>query len=285
MWVGALAAVAVAACAAAFAVRAVEFRGAAKPGVHLLGEDVGGKSREGLEALVRRWGARQVTIRAGGHSYHVPRSWLVTLDARKTATRALAAGSTFALAVPRRVDVAPVVAPSGGADNVLGQIARVGRPPVSATVTVHGTTVSTTPAEDGDTLDRKSLLRELAGGATSLDAPFTAVHPPRRDPAARSAASTAEALLAKPIAIDYHGARLGAVTPLQLGACASHRSRASIGSRSVRRRHARAVRFVRGSVAGSSTRTTRSSPSAATACTSFPRATAGTSTRCRSQLR
>ena len=122
----------------------------------------------------------------------------------------------FALAVPQRVDVAPVVAPSGGADNVLGQIARVGRPPVSATVTVHGTTVSTTPAEDGETLDRKSLLRELAAGATSLDAPFTAAHPPRRDPAARSAASTAEALLAKPIAIEYHGARLGALTPLQL---------------------------------------------------------------------
>ena len=57
MWVGALAAVALAVCAAAFAVRAVEFRGAAKPGVHLLGRDVGGKNREGLEAIVRSWGA------------------------------------------------------------------------------------------------------------------------------------------------------------------------------------------------------------------------------------
>jgi hypothetical protein len=45
VWVGALAAVALAVCAAAFAVRAVEFRGAAKPGVHLLDRDVGGKSR------------------------------------------------------------------------------------------------------------------------------------------------------------------------------------------------------------------------------------------------
>jgi vancomycin resistance protein YoaR len=166
--------------------------------------------------VVRRWGATQVTIRAGGRAYHVPRSWLVSLDAPKTATRALEAGSTLALAVPKRVDIAPVVAPSGGAENVLGQIAKVGSPPVSATVTVHGTTVSTTPAKDGKTLDRPALLRELAAGTTSLDAPFTAVHPPRRDPAARSAASTAEALLARPIAIDYHGARLGAVTQLQL---------------------------------------------------------------------
>ena len=49
-----------------------------------------------------------------------------------------------------------------------------------------------------------------------LDAPFATVHPARRDPAARSAASTATTVLAHPILVDYHGARLGALTTVQL---------------------------------------------------------------------
>jgi vancomycin resistance protein YoaR len=201
---------------AAFGARVLQFSGAAKPGVHLLGSDLGGKSRGEVEAFVRRWGATQVTIRAGGRSYHVPRSWLVSLDARKTAARVLDAGSPVSLVVPRRVDVEPVVAPASGAENVLGEIARAGRQPVSATVTLHGTTVTTTGARDGLALDRTALLHRLAAGETSLDAPFTVAHAPRRDPAARSAASTARMLLARPVAIDYHGARLGALPPLQL---------------------------------------------------------------------
>ncbi|HZO34321.1 MAG TPA: VanW family protein [Gaiellaceae bacterium] len=215
VWIGAgVAAVAVA--LGALGIRALQFDGAAKPGVRLLGADVGGKSRGEVESIVRRWGAAQVTIRAGGRTYHVPRSWLVSLDARKTASRVLAAGSLVSLVVPQHVDVDPVVAPAGGAENVLGEIARAGRQPVSATVTVHGTTVTTTPASDGLALDRAKLLRRLSAGATSLDAPFTTAHPARRDPAARSAASTAQALLGHPIAVDYHGARLGALPPRQL---------------------------------------------------------------------
>src|SRR5213079_696020 len=54
------------------------------------------------------------------------------------------------------------------------------------------------------------------GDAGTIDTPFTEVRPAILDPAARSAASTAELLLARPIAIDYHGARLGALTQLQL---------------------------------------------------------------------
>jgi vancomycin resistance protein YoaR len=215
VWIGAAVAV-VAIGLAVFGVRALEFNGAAKPGVHLLGADMGGKSRGQVEAFVRRWGATQVTIRAGGRAYHVPRSWLVSLDASKTASRVLGAGSVVSLAVPHHVDVQPVVSTAGGADNVLGEIARAGRQPVSATVTLEGTTVTTTDAQDGLELDRAALLRTLAAGATSFDAPFTRAHAPRRDPAARSAASTARALLANPIAIDYHGARLGALPPLQL---------------------------------------------------------------------
>jgi vancomycin resistance protein YoaR len=215
VWVGALVAALVAACAV-FAVRAFEYRGAAGPGVHVLGVDVGGRSRTQIEAVVRRWGATEVTIRAAGRTYHVPRSWLVSLDADRTASRALDAGSVVGFAVPQRVDVAPVLASSAGAGNVLDEIARAGREPESATVAIRGTTVELTPATAGLKLDRAALLRRLASGATSFDAPFAVVHPGRRDPAARSAASTATTLLAHPILVDYHGARLGALTAVQL---------------------------------------------------------------------
>ncbi|HEX6762353.1 MAG TPA: VanW family protein [Gaiellaceae bacterium] len=215
VWLGGLVAVLVAAVAV-LAVRSLQFRGEARPGVHVLGADVGGRDRAQIEELVRRWGAAPVTIRAGGHAYRVPRSWLVALDPQPTATHALAAGSVVGLVLPQRVDVEPALARAGNADNVLDQIARAGRPAVSAGVALHGTTVKTTPAQDGLELDRATLVARLAAGARSLDAPFATVHPPRREPAARSAASTAAALLARPIAVDYHGARLGSLTRLQL---------------------------------------------------------------------
>src|SRR5436309_9165893 len=103
-----LAVVLVAAIGAAVA-RGLQFRGAAKPGVHVLGVDVGGQSREQIVRDLRAWSRRPVTIRAGGRSYHVERGWLVSVDAAATADRALAAGSELSLVVPSRVDVAPVV--------------------------------------------------------------------------------------------------------------------------------------------------------------------------------
>ena len=215
VWVGALVAALVAA-GAFVAVRALEYRGQAAPGVRVLGVDVGGRDRTQIEQVVRRWGATRVTIRAARRAYHVPRSWLVSIDGRATAKRALAAGSAVAFVVPRRVDVPPVVAPAGGAGNVLDEIARTDSGPVSATVAIHGTAVELTPAKSGLELDRAALVERLTAGATAFDAPFETVHPARRDPAARSAASTATALLAHPIVVDYHGARLGALTPLQL---------------------------------------------------------------------
>jgi vancomycin resistance protein YoaR len=196
--------------------RAIEYDGDAKPGVTVLGTDVGGKSRRQIEAAIRAWAARPVTIRAGGRSFHVPRGWLVSVDAGATASRALAAGSPFSLVVPSHEAVQPVLARAGEAGNVLEEIGRAGTPPRSASVSLQGTHVVVTPARVGRRLDRTALLDLLAGDASTIDAPFTDVRPAILDPAARSAASTAELLLARPIAIDYHGARLGALTPLQL---------------------------------------------------------------------
>ena len=214
------------ASAAAAVARGLQFRGAAKPGVHLLGVDVGGKNRAQIESRLRSWSARAVTIRAGGRAYHVPRGWLVAIDVPATTSRALTAGSTVSLVVPERVDVAPVVAPAGGSADVLQALAKAGREAVSATVALHGADVVATLARDGLELDRAALLRVLARNTSVVDAPFTRVAPAILDPAARSAASTARLLLARPVAIDYHGARRGSLPPAQLARALQIRTRA-----------------------------------------------------------
>jgi vancomycin resistance protein YoaR len=211
----ALAVLIVVACAAAGA-RAWQFHGAAKPGVHVLGVDVGGKSHGQIAAVLRRWSAQAVTIRGRGHTYHVPRSWLVSVDSGATATRALAAGSWTSLVAAHRIDVAPVVGSSPTAGNVLEEIARSGRAPVSATVRLEGTKAVTTPAVEGLELDRSALLARLSRHTSVVELPFAPVPPAIRDPAARSAAATIDGLLASPVAVDYHGARRGALTPVQL---------------------------------------------------------------------
>jgi vancomycin resistance protein YoaR len=109
-----------------------------------------------------------------------------------------------------------VLARAGGASDVLMELARSEAAPQSAAVTLQGTHAVVTPSQTGRELDRAALLDLLAGDERTIDAPFRTLQPAIRDPAARSAASTAESLLAQPISIEYHGARLGAVTQLQL---------------------------------------------------------------------
>jgi vancomycin resistance protein YoaR len=182
----------------------------------VLGIDVGGDTRDQIERELRGWSKQQVTIRAGGHSYRVPRGWLVSLNVGATAARALAAGSELALVFPDRVDVAPAVGRATNAGNVLGALARAGRPPVSATVTLQGSTVVVTPAQDGQQLNNALLLRRLSRDTTVVDAPFARLRPAVSDAAAQAAAIEARALLAQPVLIDYHGARRGWLSTLQI---------------------------------------------------------------------
>ncbi|HLK46325.1 MAG TPA: VanW family protein, partial [Acidimicrobiales bacterium] len=182
----------------------------------MLGVDVGGKDRRQIETLVRRWDARLVTIRAGGRRYHVPRGWLVSVDARTTASRALAAGPLTSLVLARRVDVPPAVLPAGGAGNVLAEIARAGRTPVSAAVTVAGTHAVVAPARIGLKLDRRALLRRLIAHDRVVDAPFARVRPTVSTAAAREAAATVDRLLGGPVTLDYHGAHRGVLTQAQI---------------------------------------------------------------------
>jgi vancomycin resistance protein YoaR len=210
-----LAVLLVAAIGAAVA-RGLQFRGAAKPGVHVLGIDVGGDSRVQIERELRGWSKQQVTIRTAGRSYRVPRGWLVSMNVGATASRALAAGSEIALVVPSRVDVVPALRRATNAGNVLDALARAGRAPVSAKVTVQGTTVVVTPAQEGRQLDNATLLQRLSRNTTVVNAPFKRLRPAISDAAAQAAAAEARSLLAQPVALEYHGARRGALSAAQI---------------------------------------------------------------------
>jgi vancomycin resistance protein YoaR len=204
------------AAVAAAVARGLQFRGAAKPGVHVLGIDVGGKSRAQIVRDLRSWSRREVTIRAGERSYHVQRGWLVAVDAGATADRVLDAGSELALVMPARVDVPPVVRRAGGAGNVLAEVARAGSDPVSANVELRGTDVVVTHARDGRRLNQAVLLRRLSHPAHVVNAPFTRARPAILDSAAETAARELRRMLAVPVRIDYHGALRGALSPAQI---------------------------------------------------------------------
>jgi vancomycin resistance protein YoaR len=204
-----------AACVAVGA-RALQFHGAAKPGVHVLGVDVGGKSRAQVERELRRWGNRVVAIRAGARTYRVPRGWLVAVDADATATRVLDAGSEVALVVPKRIDVAPVLRPAGSSSNVLRELSRSGREPVAAKVELRGATVVVSPARDGRKLDGPKLLRVLSSPGDVIDAPYVTLRPSFTNEEAGQVAARVRELVAKPVAIEYHGAHRGSLSPVQV---------------------------------------------------------------------
>jgi vancomycin resistance protein YoaR len=196
--------------------RTLQYQDAAKPGVHVLGIDVGGKNRAQIVQRLNAWARRPVTIRAAGRSYHVRRGWLVSLESAATAKRALAAGPWRSVVLSKHVDVAPVISISSDASNVLQEIAKSGRPAVSATLAVHGTQIVTTPARDGIRLDRAELLRRLGRNAAVVNAPYKTVLPAVKNADVQPLADKARQLISQPVAVEFHGERLGAFTPLQL---------------------------------------------------------------------
>ena len=197
-------------------VRVVQYHDVAKPGVHVLGVDVGGQSRSQIAKLVSDWDAHPVTITVGPRSYHVQRGWLVAVDAEATAARALSAGSALALVSAKRVDVAPALGRAGSAKNVLAALARSNRDPVSATVRLEGTKVLTTPGHVGLRLEPERLLGLLEQNNSVVRAPFAVIAPLVTTADARAAAAQAKTLVAAPVLIDYHGANRGSLTPRQI---------------------------------------------------------------------
>ena len=167
----------VAVLAIAAIVRLVQYDGVAKPGVRVLGVDVGGKSRAQIISLVDEWDAHPVTISVGHRSYHVQRGWLVSVDAAATAKRALSAGSTFALVSAKRIDIEPALGRATSANNVLKALAEDNREAISATVRLRGTHVAVTQAHAGRRLDQDRLLSLLEHNQTAVEAPFSIVKP------------------------------------------------------------------------------------------------------------
>ena len=240
----------------------------------VLGIDVGGKSRgRDRGGRSRSWAKPPVTIRAGGRSYHVPRGWLVSVDVPRDGDararrgldgRAASCRTDVEVAAGRRTR-------AGGAADVLtrdrARGAAAGRRDGDRCT---GRTRSSRRRGSGAASTGRRCCDLLADDVDVVDAPFTAERPAILDPAARSAASTAKLLLAAPVAIDYHGARLGALTPVQLShALRDQAAHASVRGR-VRSRARSRTPSARGSASGSSARTTRSSPSPATACSVVP---------------
>jgi hypothetical protein len=202
--------------ALAAVVRLAQYDGVAKPGVHVLGVDVGGKSRSQITKLVADWDAHPVTIAVGKRSYHVQRGWLVSVDAAKTAARALSAGSPVALVSAKRLDVRPALGRAVSANNVLAAIAEDDRAPVSATVRLRGTKVVLTAARSGMRLDPDRLLALLERNGSFVEAPFSAIRPQVTTAAARAAAARARALVAQPVEVAYQSVPRGVLSAKQI---------------------------------------------------------------------
>jgi vancomycin resistance protein YoaR len=219
-----VAALAVLAAVGAVAARGLAYRGEAKPGVSFLGADLGGRDRHEVEGAVsaaaNRWLARVIEVATPQRTVHVRRGDLIRLDRAPTVDAAMAAGSAYSF---DKTEIEPRWRPAPSA--YIDEIARLGRAPRSAAVELHGATVVVRASRPGLRLDRDLLIRAVERGATSVHVPWIAIPPAILDPAARSAASTARAYLARPIAIDYHGARRGVLTPNQLSRALAVRTR------------------------------------------------------------
>ena len=222
-----LAVVVVAALAVPIAVgaRVLSYRGEANPGVRVLGVDVGGKDRSEVEEAVRaaadRWLARGVEIATPRKTVRVRRGDLVRLDLGPTVDAAMAAGSPLSLDETEEIAPRWRRADSG----YLAAIAKLGRTPASARVELVGAKPVVHPARMGLRLDPAPLIAAVERGARTVRVPWVEVPPAIQDPAARSAAATANQYVRAPIRIDYHGARRGALTPAQLASAIAIRTR------------------------------------------------------------
>ena len=215
----------------------------------------------------RAWAKRPVTIRAGGHSYHVPRGWLV-VDRPSTRPRRARStpGRRSSLLVPHDVDVAAGGRPRPGRgrcadrDRARGPVARSARPsPLHGTDAVDD--AGTGRARSSTELRCSALLSD---DVDVVDAPFTAERPAILDPAAaqRRVDARTAARRAGRDRVPRRAARCADAGAARARA-ADQAADASVRRR-VRRRARSRRSFARGSASGSCARTTRSSPSRAT---------------------
>jgi len=192
--------------------RMLEFRGEARPGVHVFGVDVAGSRPAAVALAVRRAGAaelaRPLRVDANGHAVVVRAGEALRLDVPQTTRAAMAAGSFVPFSTS---DVQPVfrVKPAGLVA-VVARIQRHGRPPVSASVRMRGTTPVVVPAHAGLSLDRKAFLASLE--RFQPVATFHAETPRILDPAARRAALVAKGMVVVPVRLTFKGRAVGTLS-------------------------------------------------------------------------
>jgi vancomycin resistance protein YoaR len=212
------------------AARDLLHRGETMPGVRVLDADVGGLDRPGAAAAIRAATARRlaepVTLNAGGKSVRVTPKLLFMLDRRATTDALLRAGRESWTARARSLlspltdapSVAPVLVERPAARRTLAALlARFARPPVPASVAMHGTEPRIRASRPGSAADLTVLLRRLerrvAAGEGAVPVSFAPTAHRVGDADARTVAADARLVVSAPVALTFDGRPVGALSP------------------------------------------------------------------------
>jgi vancomycin resistance protein YoaR len=216
--------------ALALLVRGALHRSEVMPGVRFLGSDLGGlaaaDAASRVRALTVRRLAEPVKLQAGDGTATVAPKLLFTLDRGATKKRLLEAGrdgwsararSLFS-PLTHSIEVAPVLVERPAARGRLRSLlARFGRPPASAEVTMEGIRPVVKESRPGSAADLRTLLAALehrvAAGEGTVRVGFSPSQPAVLDEAAEAAAQEARLLVSAPVALTYEGRQLDRLAP------------------------------------------------------------------------
>jgi vancomycin resistance protein YoaR len=224
--------------------RAYTLRAAVLPGVSVAGVDVGGLSEPDARArIAKEIGAsldQPVEISMAGETFTVTPSNIFRVDAAVSEQQAFnSARTTFlgrlgALVSPlaHGRDVEPVLRiHASGREALSKEFSSLTKRPVSARITMAGKKPVVHPGRAGTEVDEPALLVALRTaaltGQTTLTAPVRTVAPPVSTPAAERAATTAETIVAAPVALRLKAkGRVGELGPRRLAALIRFQPRA-----------------------------------------------------------
>lgn len=206
---------------------AVHTRGAVMPGTSVGGVDVGGMSRADARAqIVHDLGDRlsaPLTVRVGDESAAVVPSELgIRLDADATVDAAYAAGRVAGRLLPfvSSESVQPVLIYPKSLKLPKALASLEQKPRNAKPVVQDDGRVGVVKAEDGLVYEDAASLRAIAAAAVAQDGGVsltpTVSKPKIPTAAAEAAAGDARKLLAKSIAVTYHGKKIGSITPREL---------------------------------------------------------------------
>src|SRR5439155_9232106 len=216
--------------AAALFVRTVQYRHETVPGVSVLGQGVGGRSRAPLERRIEQIvGARlaqPVTLLVGRKTVSVRPDRVLAVDAKATADAALRAGqasflsrsASLLLPFSRRRSVAPVLRIRRiAAGAFLSELRKLGTTARDATVALHGLRPVVTPARAGSVPLGNELLGGLqaqvpAGGRT-VRVRFRSEARRIETIAAKGAATEVVTFLSAAVSLSFDGQDVGSLSP------------------------------------------------------------------------